>query len=78
LVIINANPVDDDPAIPTEAYFSVENVAEEKSENRKTFAHIPSSIGALEAEEIGVEHLLRDIRVRVCVCVCVCVYCAER
>lgn len=24
--------------------------------------HIPSEIGALEAEEIGVEHLLRDIR----------------
>lgn len=38
-------------------------MVQEKSENRRTFAHIPSSIGALEAEEIGVEHLLRDIRV---------------
>ena len=24
--------------------------------------HIPSSIGASEAEEVGVEHLLRDIK----------------
>lgn len=27
-----------------------------------TFKHIPCEIGALEAEEIGVEHLLRDIK----------------
>lgn len=61
MVIIDANP-QDDLNIPTEAYFSVENVAEEKSENRRTFVHVPSTIGALEAEEIGVEHLLRDIQ----------------
>jgi 26S proteasome regulatory subunit N8 len=28
----------------------------------RTFSHIPSSIEAEEAEEIGVEHLLRDIK----------------
>lgn len=28
----------------------------------KTFAHVPSEIGAEEAEEVGVEHLLRDIK----------------
>jgi len=28
----------------------------------RTFNHLPSSIGAEEAEEIGVEHLLRDIK----------------
>lgn len=28
----------------------------------KTFEHLPSEIGAEEAEEVGVEHLLRDIR----------------
>ena len=28
---------------------------------RKSFAHVPSVIGAMEAEEVGVEHLLRDI-----------------
>lgn len=27
-----------------------------------TFAHLPSEIGAVEAEEIGVEHLLRDVK----------------
>lgn len=29
---------------------------------RKTFLHVPSAIEAEEAEEIGVEHLLRDIK----------------
>ena len=28
----------------------------------KTFDHVPSEIGAEEAEEVGVEHLLRDIK----------------
>lgn len=28
----------------------------------KTFAHVASEIGAEEAEEVGVEHLLRDIK----------------
>lgn len=28
----------------------------------KTFEHVPSEIGAEEAEEVGVEHLLRDIK----------------
>lgn len=28
---------------------------------KKSFAHVPSLIGAMEAEEVGVEHLLRDI-----------------
>ena len=32
------------------------------TETRKTFFHVPSAIEAEEAEEIGVEHLLRDIK----------------
>lgn len=28
----------------------------------KTFEHVPSEIGAEEAEEVGVEHLLRDMK----------------
>lgn len=28
----------------------------------RQFIHVPSSIGATEAEEVGVEHLLRDIK----------------
>jgi 26S proteasome regulatory subunit N8 len=64
LVIIDVNPVDE-LTIPTEAYRSVENSAQERSENRRTFVHIQSSVGAFEAEEVGVEQLLRDIRVNV-------------
>eukprot|EP01080_Neovahlkampfia_damariscottae_P009619 gene9619-1823_t len=48
--------------IPTEAYISVEEKEDEKSQPALTFAHIPNEIGALEAEEIGVEHLLRDVK----------------
>lgn len=32
------------------------------TETQKTFLHVPSTIEAEEAEEIGVEHLLRDIK----------------
>lgn len=36
--------------------------AQDGSPTSKTFEHIPSEIGAEEAEEVGVEHLLRDIK----------------
>jgi 26S proteasome regulatory subunit N8 len=43
---------------------SVEEVKEDGSEAPKlAFQHISSEIGALEAEEVGVEHLLRDVKV---------------
>eukprot|EP00553_Chaetoceros_curvisetus_P009375 CAMPEP_0204622112 /NCGR_PEP_ID=MMETSP0717-20131115/7769_1 /ASSEMBLY_ACC=CAM_ASM_000666 /TAXON_ID=230516 /ORGANISM="Chaetoceros curvisetus" /LENGTH=345 /DNA_ID=CAMNT_0051636729 /DNA_START=53 /DNA_END=1090 /DNA_ORIENTATION=+ len=55
-------------SIPTTAYKMVEEVdgtgtgaGTGKAELKKSFAHVPSLIGAEEAEEIGVEHLLRDI-----------------
>ncbi|KNC54760.1 26S proteasome non-ATPase regulatory subunit 7 [Thecamonas trahens ATCC 50062] len=44
-----------------DAYYAVEEIPEDGSEPRKTFRHIASDIGAEEAEEVGVEHLLRDI-----------------
>ncbi|KZS99100.1 Mov34-domain-containing protein [Sistotremastrum niveocremeum HHB9708] len=47
--------------IPTDAYFAVEEIRDDGTETRKTFLHVPSAIEAEEAEEIGVEHLLRDI-----------------
>lgn len=46
--------------IPTQAYYSVEQVDESKTTTR-TFENVPSEVGAYEAEEVGVEHLLRDI-----------------
>ncbi|KZV85515.1 Mov34-domain-containing protein, partial [Exidia glandulosa HHB12029] len=48
--------------IPTDAYFAVEEIKDDGTETRKTFLHVPSAIEAEEAEEIGVEHLLRDIK----------------
>ncbi|CAG7848677.1 26S proteasome non-ATPase regulatory subunit 7 AltName: Full=26S proteasome regulatory subunit RPN8; AltName: Full=26S proteasome regulatory subunit S12; AltName: Full=Mov34 protein; AltName: Full=Proteasome subunit p40 [Serendipita indica DSM 11827] len=48
--------------IPTEAYFSVEEIKDDGTESKRTFFHVPSAIEAEEAEEIGVEHLLRDIK----------------
>eukprot|EP00012_Vannella_robusta_P005482 CAMPEP_0206197648 /NCGR_PEP_ID=MMETSP0166-20121206/9174_1 /ASSEMBLY_ACC=CAM_ASM_000260 /TAXON_ID=95228 /ORGANISM="Vannella robusta, Strain DIVA3 518/3/11/1/6" /LENGTH=247 /DNA_ID=CAMNT_0053615365 /DNA_START=273 /DNA_END=1012 /DNA_ORIENTATION=+ len=59
-VIVEVQPKD--LGIPTKAYVTVEEVSEDKTENRMAFQHTPSSIGALEAEEVGVEHLLRDVK----------------
>ncbi len=47
--------------IPTEAYCTKEEV-DDNGNMMRQFIHIPSSIGATEAEEVGVEHLLRDIK----------------
>lgn len=48
--------------LPTDAYVAVEQVKDDGSSTERTFLHLPCSIEAEEAEEIGVEHLLRDIR----------------
>lgn len=48
--------------IPTDAYIAVEEIKDDGTSTEKTFMHMPSLIEAEEAEEIGVEHLLRDIR----------------
>ncbi len=63
-VIIDVQPTE--AGIPTKAYVTVEEVEEEnlslaQAQNER-FVHIPSVIGALEAEEVGVEHLLRDVK----------------
>ncbi|KAJ1607433.1 26S proteasome regulatory subunit [Cryptosporidium canis] len=44
---------------PINAYFSVDDT---NSILKKKFVHVPCTVGAFEAEEVGVEHLLRDIR----------------
>ncbi|GMH52357.1 hypothetical protein TrRE_jg9921 [Triparma retinervis] len=58
-VVIDVRPNQDE--IPTTAYRAVEEVEGDGKEIQRTFQHLPSSIGAMEAEEVGVEHLLRDI-----------------
>ena len=46
--------------LPTQAYVSVDTVVEGR-ETVRTFNHVPCEVGAFEAEEVGVEHMLRDI-----------------
>ena len=60
LVIIDAKPKN--IGLPTEAYRAVEEIHDDGTPTTKTFEHVPSEIGAEEAEEVGVEHLLRDIK----------------
>ncbi|WPK25477.1 hypothetical protein PUMCH_002794 [Australozyma saopauloensis] len=60
LVIVDVQPRP--VGIPTDAYFAVDDIKHDGSKAERTFVHVPSSIEAEEAEEIGVEHLLRDIR----------------
>lgn len=60
LVIIDVQPTE--VGVPTDAYFAVEEIKDDGTTTSKTFVHTPSLIEAEEAEEIGVEHLLRDIR----------------
>jgi 26S proteasome regulatory subunit N8 len=49
--------------IPTKAYVTVDEIRKDGTVQKK-FEHLPAEIGALEAEEVGVEHLLRDVKVR--------------
>lgn len=59
MVIIDVKPKD--LGIPTEAYHAVEEIREGQ-QLQWTFKHVPSEIGAMESEEVGVEHLLRDVK----------------
>merc|ERR1712072_1627328 len=60
LVIVDVQPKD--VGVPTDAYFAVEEIKDDGTSTSKTFVHTPTTIEAEESEEIGVEHLLRDIR----------------
>uniref|UniRef100_A0A0K0F9F4 26S proteasome non-ATPase regulatory subunit 7 (inferred by orthology to a human protein) n=1 Tax=Strongyloides venezuelensis TaxID=75913 RepID=A0A0K0F9F4_STRVS len=60
LVIIQAQP--SSSGLPTEAYYQCHENHNDGSLPTKTFEHVSSEIAAEEAEEVGVEHLLRDIK----------------
>uniref|UniRef100_A0A1I8BYU1 MPN domain-containing protein n=1 Tax=Meloidogyne hapla TaxID=6305 RepID=A0A1I8BYU1_MELHA len=65
LVIIQASQASHEQmnlGLPTDAYVEVQEVHDDGSPPIKTFEHVPCEIGAEEAEEVGVEHLLRDIK----------------
>ena len=57
--IIDIRP--DRPDLPVTAYKVTETVVGQEKKVERQFTHVPVGMGALEAEEIGVEHLLRDI-----------------
>merc|ERR1712232_646407 len=59
LVVMDVQPKDLD--LPMEAYYSIQEQTSDE-EFKRTFLHVPSTVGAFEAEEVGVEHLLRDIK----------------
>lgn len=58
LVVVNVQPQE---SLPTSAYFAMEEIHEDGTAATHTFLHLASAIEAEEAEEIGVEHLLRDV-----------------
>ncbi|KAK4704690.1 26S proteasome regulatory subunit N8, partial [Phenoliferia sp. Uapishka_3] len=64
MVIVDVRPNSERTGggIPTDAYFAVEEIKDDGTATQKTFIHVPSSIEAEESEEIGVEHLLRDVK----------------
>jgi len=73
-LIVDVNPDSKQLALPMEAYVAVEDLSSEvrvdeaaggKVQSRMKFSHLPYEVGTLIAEEIGVEHLLRDIPGRV-------------
>jgi len=59
LIDIRANR--EEEGLPVKAYTTIEKVSEGGGETEKVFKYIRSEVGAFEAEEVGVEHLLRDI-----------------
>jgi 26S proteasome regulatory subunit N8 len=59
-VIIDVKPVAMN--IPTTAYYAAEESKGDGNPPTWTFKHLTSEIGALESEEVGVEHLLRDVK----------------
>ncbi|KAK9850466.1 hypothetical protein WJX84_000214 [Apatococcus fuscideae] len=61
LVICEISPKDQ--GLPTTAYWAKEEIREDGTQkSQRVFVNLPTEVGATEAEEIGVEHLLRDVK----------------
>lgn len=62
MVIVDVKLKDDNTrGLPIKCYHCVEEISDDGSQTQKGFKNLPGSLGAEEAEEVGVEHLLRDI-----------------
>jgi 26S proteasome regulatory subunit N8 len=59
LLIVDVSPSHE--GLPVQAYVTHEEVAGGGRDIVRSFAHVPTEVTASEAEEVGVEHLLRDI-----------------
>jgi 26S proteasome regulatory subunit N8 len=60
-LIIDVEPKDTE--LPIEAYYCVDEKTSDP-QFKRTFVHLPVAVDAYEAEEVGVEHLLRDLKSR--------------
>jgi 26S proteasome regulatory subunit N8 len=61
LVICEVQPKE--MGLPVHAYAAQDEIREDGTEKAKrVFVNLPTEIGATEAEDIGVEHLLRDVK----------------
>ena len=61
LVICEVQPKE--MGLPVHAYVARDEIREDGTQkSQKVFANLPTEVGATEAEEIGVEHLLRDVK----------------
>lgn len=61
LVICEVQPKE--IGLPFTAYYAVDEVREDGTEkSQQVFVTVPTEVGQTEAEEIGVEHLLRDVK----------------
>lgn len=61
LVICEVQPKD--MGLPVHAYCAQEEIREDGTEkSKRVFVNLPTQVGATEAEDIGVEHLLRDVK----------------
>ncbi|GAB4822079.1 hypothetical protein N2152v2_009125 [Parachlorella kessleri] len=61
LVICEVQPKD--MGLPVHAYTARDEVREDGTQkSQRVFVNLPTEVGATEAEDIGVEHLLRDVK----------------
>lgn len=61
LIICEVQPKE--MGLPVHAYAAQDEIREDGTQKaQKVFVNLPTEVGATEAEEIGVEHLLRDVK----------------
>jgi 26S proteasome regulatory subunit N8 len=68
LLIVDPMASEDRIGLPFDAFAAVDTLSQQEGSSlvaetaQKVFVHLPSVVEAEEAEEIGVEHLLRDVK----------------